>query len=179
VTDTALLKRLKIEPLDRNVHDRAAFSCGEARIDNFLKINAGSQQDQDVTKVYVISEPPATEVLGFYALNAHKIDAGVIPEALRKKLPRYPDFGSVYISMIGTHQKYQGRGIGQFLLIDALRRCISIATNIGVTVVMLDALNDRAANLYRRVGFIDIPSEPHNRRMMMAMQKIRQAYGAV
>ena len=178
MTDTALLKRLKIEPLDRNIHDRAAFSCGEQRIDNFLKTNAAGQQDQGVTKAYVIVEPPEKRVLGFYAMNAHSIDATVIPEDLRKKLPKYPTFGAIYISMIGTHTDLQGRGMGSYLLADSLRRCIDVADKTGVLAVMLDALNDDAARLYRRIGFIDIPSEQHHRRMMISMQAVRKAYGA-
>lgn len=178
MTNTALLRRLKIEPLDRNLHDRAAFSCGELRIDNFLKINAAGQQDRDVTKVYVIVEPPSPRVLGFYAMNAHSIDATVIPENLRKGLPSYPTFGAVYISMIGTLSELQGNGIGSYLLADALKRCIDIADRAGIFAVLLDALNDDAARLYRRIGFIDIPSEQYNRRMMISMKAVRKSAAA-
>jgi ribosomal protein S18 acetylase RimI-like enzyme len=176
VTDLALLKRLKIEPLDRNTHDRAAFSCGNDKIDNFLKINAAGQQDQDITKAYVIVEPPSPRVLGFYAMNAHSIDATVVPEALRKKLPKYPNFSAVYISVIGTQKDLQGKGIGSILLADALKRCIEIADKAGSFAVVLDALNDDAARLYRKIGFIDIPSEQHDRRMMISMQAVRKSY---
>lgn len=48
--DEEWLARLLIEPLDRHKYDRAAFSCGHDRIDNFLKTLATQQADKDVAK---------------------------------------------------------------------------------------------------------------------------------
>lgn len=174
MTDLALLQRLAIEPLGRQ-HDRAAFSCGVASIENFLKHSATRQQDQNVTRVFVIVEPPAKTVLGFYALNAHEIDATAIPEAQRRKLPGYPKFGAVYLSMIATTTVLQGKGIGSFLLADALKRCVAVSEQTGVMAIVLDALNDDAARLYRRLGFVAIPSEQHSRRIVIDMKTVRAA----
>src|SRR5258708_39985574 len=99
--DRAFLARLRIEPLDRSLHDRGAFSAGVARVDNFLKNNSGSQQDNDLTRVYVACLDDQVEVIGYYAVNSHAIDINNLPEPVREKLPRYPTIPAIYLSMIG------------------------------------------------------------------------------
>ena len=44
-------KRASMEPLDPRRHDRAAFSCGAVRLDNFLERTARKHQAGDFTRV--------------------------------------------------------------------------------------------------------------------------------
>ncbi|WFU14452.1 GNAT family N-acetyltransferase [Bradyrhizobium sp. CB3481] len=171
--DRAFLARLRIEPLDRNLHDRAAFSSGVVRVDNFLKNNSGSQQDNDLTRVSVACLDDQIEVVGYYALNSHAIDITTLPEPIRKKLPRYPTIPAIYLSMIGFSDKYRGRGGGSHLLADALKNCVRVADIAGSHMVVLDALNERAAKLYRLFGFVDLPN--HAPRMTVSMKVLRAA----
>ena len=171
--DHDFLARLRIEPLDRHTHDRAAFRCGVDRVDNFLANNAARQQDADHTRVYVACLDASHEIAGYYALNAHAIDASTLPSEFAKKLPSYPTISAIYLSIVGFHADYQKRGGGTFLLMDAFRRCVEVANIIGAHFLVLDALNARAARLYRELGFIDLPD--HAPRMLIGMQAIRKA----
>ncbi|MGF3026925.1 GNAT family N-acetyltransferase [Methylobacterium aquaticum] len=175
--DRALLGRLRIEPLDRKKHGRAAFSSGEPRVDNFLKTNAAGLQDLDTTRCVVACFPPEgdepAEIAGFYALNAHGIDTKTLPEPLRKKIGRYDSVPAVYLSVVGVHEAYQGKGIGSFLMANAFKRCAGIADQIGAAFIVLDALNEDAARLYRRLGFVDLPG--HEPRMLIGMKVVRTA----
>ncbi|WP_311276770.1 GNAT family N-acetyltransferase [Methylobacterium sp. WCS2018Hpa-22] len=176
--DRALLGRLRIEPLDRKKHGRAAFSSGVARVDNFLRTNAAGLQDTDSTRCVVACLDPAVgqaeaEIVGFYALNNHAIDTATLPEPLQKKVGKYPTVPAVYLSVVGVHQDYQGNGIGSFLMSHALRRCVAIADLSGSAFVVLDALNEDAARLYRRLGFVDLPG--HEPRMLISMKVVRAA----
>jgi hypothetical protein len=56
---------------------------------------------------------------------------------------------------------------------DALRKCAEVADIIGAYFVVLDSLNERAAKLYREIGFIDLPN--HEPRMLMNMRVVRAA----
>lgn len=176
--DRALLGRLRIEPLDRTKHGqgRAAFSSGVPRVDNFLKTNAAGLQDLESTRCIVAcldgEGDQALEIVGFYALNSHSIDTTTLPEALHKKY-RYPTTPAIYLSVVGVHSGYQKKGIGQFLLAHAFQRCASIADQIGAAFVVLDALNEGAARLYRRLGFTDLPG--HEPRMLINMKAVRAA----
>ncbi|HEX5318780.1 MAG TPA: GNAT family N-acetyltransferase [Stellaceae bacterium] len=173
--DEPWLARLTIEPLDRKKHDRWAFSCGIERIDVFLKKIAAQQADRDTFRTYVAIEPPSNAILGYYALGPHGIDVSQLPPEDQKRMPRHPTVGAIYLSMVGVDSHYQKRGLGAYLLADALRTCVEVADKIGGAFVVLDALNEGAARLYRRCGFHDLPGPGHETRMIMPMKKVRAA----
>lgn len=175
--DKEFISRLRVEPFDRKRHDRTAFSCGVDRIDNFLKITAGNHADQDHGKVYVACEPPSGAILGFYAISPHRIDLSALPEEARKRLPNRPTVSAIYLSMVGVDRSLQGRGAGTFLMMSALRKCVEGANIMGGHFVVLDAINEDAARMYRRIGFVDLASQPS--RMLIAMQTVRKAIGAI
>ncbi len=172
MTDRAFLRRICIEPFDRDKHDRTAFSCGEPRIDNYIQRSTSKRQDQNFSRVFVACLDDSDPVIGFYSLNAHAIDVSSLPEASKKKLPQYPAVPAVYLSMIGVDTKHQSNGLGSYLLADALKRAAVAAENIGIHFLVLNALNDKAAELYRRFGFIDLPG--HEPRMLLTMTAIQK-----
>ena len=74
---------------------------------------------------------------------------------------------AVYLSMIAVAQRHQGRGLGRFLLADALQRVVGAADQIGVKAVILDVIEDGGAELterrrafYAAMGFQSLPSRP-------------------
>jgi ribosomal protein S18 acetylase RimI-like enzyme len=170
---SAFLARVRIEPLDRKKHDRAAFSCGVDRVDNFLKKTAARQQDDDHTRVSVACLDSSDAIVGYYALNAHAIDVSTLPEADRTRLPSYPTISAIYLSIVGVCSEHQEKGLGSYLLADAFARAARAADIIGAHFFVLDALNERAAGLYRRLGFVDLIG--HEPRMLIAMSQIRRA----
>jgi ribosomal protein S18 acetylase RimI-like enzyme len=173
MTDRAFLARVRIEPLDRNKHDRATFSCGVDRVDNFLKKTAARQQDEEHTRVTVACLDSSNVIIGFYALNSHAVDISTLPEVDRKKLPSYPSISAIYLSIVGVHVDHQGVGLGSYLMADAFKRCVQVADIIGSHFLVLDALNDDAARLYRRLGFVDLPG--YALRMLIKISQIRRA----
>jgi GNAT superfamily N-acetyltransferase len=171
--DRAFLARVRIEPLDRNQHDRAAFACGEERVDNFLQRMAARQQDQDHTRVNVACLDAESVVIGFYALNLHSVDVSTLPETDRKKLPNYPTISAIYLSVVGVHSNHQGKGLGRLLMAHVFARCVDVADRIGAHFIVLDALNERGAKLYRDLGFVDLPG--HESRMLIRTAVVRKA----
>jgi len=172
--DRALLGRLRIEPLGRKTHDRAAFSCGVAQVDTYLRNLAAGFQDVDATRLWVACLDDGPGVSGFYAMNAHALDLTTLPEPIRKKLPRYPTVPAIYLSVMGVDQSLQGHGIGKFLLADAMRRAAAIAEQIGAAFMVIDPLNDDAARLYASLKFVELPDQP-SRRMLLSMKQVRAA----
>lgn len=66
-----------------------------------------------------------------------------VPEALAKKLPRYPTVPAVLIGWLGRHRDYAGQGLGEALLFDAIK---TVATApIGAHATFADAIDDQAA----------------------------------
>ncbi len=59
-------------------------------------------------------------------------------------------------------QQLQSRGLGKFLLADALGRVHTVAQQLGIHAVVLDALNDRARSFYVRHGFEALLDSPNH-----------------
>ena len=177
MTAQAVLKGISIEPLDPSTHDRAAFSCGTVRLDNFLKRTARKHQAGDFTRVWVATEN-GTDILGYDALNAHALEGDDLPGPLTKNAPRSGSIPAVYLSMIAVAQRHQGRGLGRFLLADALQRVVGAADQVGVKAVLLDVIEDGGAELterrrafYAAMGFQSLPSRPL--RMFISIETVR------
>lgn len=171
--DVEYLRGLDLEQLDAAKHDRTAFTCGVDRIDNFLKITASKYVAGDVGRIYVAVERGAGRLVGFYAVGPHGIDASELEADMKKRLPNHDRIAAYYLSMIGTHSDVQRKGLGGLLLADALKRCMRSADELGGRFVVLDAINDDAARLYARYGFVPLPSHPG--RMLVSMAKLRAA----
>ena len=143
MTEAGLDPRLiSITPLDPEKHDRASFSCGTLRLDNFLKRSARKHQSGDFTRVWGATEGGQGEILGYYALNAHSLEGEGFPSSLTKHAPRSGSIPTAYLSMVAVDRRHQGRGIGHILLVDALMRAAAVADQIGLKAVVLDVIED-------------------------------------
>ncbi len=176
---------IDIEPFDPARHDRTSFSCGIDRLDNYLRLSARKHQEGDFARVFVAVAPGGSAVLGYYALNAHSVEAQDLPQRLIKHAPRRDgvpaSVPAAYLSMIAVDQASQGNGLGVILLADALKRLIPLSDEIGLTVVVLDVFDDdgpepfaRRKRFYERMGFMSFDARPE--RMFLPMKDIRKAF---
>ena len=169
-----------IEPLDPVRHDRSSFSCGAGRLDNFLKRTARKHQTGGFTRVWVATDDGGSQVLGYYALNAHSLEGGDLPKRLTRDAPRHGAIPAVYLSMIAVDRRHQGHGIGRILLADALARAASAAEQVGIRAVVLDVIEDGGEELtekrrafYAAMGFQPLPRRPL--RMFIGIETVRKA----
>lgn len=150
---------LVITPLGKR-HDRKDFDCGEASLNLYLHRYANQDIRRRVNRVFVASLPGEPQrVVGYYSLSAGSLAAADLPEKFRHRLPRYP----VPVALLGrlaVDKSYQGQGLGAVLIADALQRIALASQVIAVYAVVVDALNESAANFYRQFGFIQLPSQP-------------------
>ncbi len=173
-------QRISIEPLDPQKHHRATFSCGNQRLDNFLKRTAKKHQAGDFTRVWVATEGGHAEILGYHALNAHSLEGGDLPASLIRNAPRFGGIPTVYLSMIAVGRRYQGQGLGRILLADVLNRTVAAADQIGLKAVILDVIEDggpkitkRHRAFYAAMGFQPLPARPL--RMFISIETARSA----
>lgn len=155
-----------IEPFDPEKHDRTAFSCGVEQVDNFFKKTANKLAKADNLRIWVLTDPEGG-LIGFYALNAHAIDYAELPANFAKTRPGHGSIPAAYISMIGVDARFQGKGYGGVLLIDALKRLLGASETLGLAVVMLDVLDcgdidrvQKRVDLYKGYGFAPLASIP-------------------
>ena len=166
-----------IEPFDPQKHNRTAFSCGSAPVDNYLKLSTKKQTARDQVRLYVAHMGQGS-IIGYYALRSHSVSAFDMPEPWAKKAPRHGNLPAAFIAMMGVDQQFQGRAIGSILLADALKRIARLADAIGIWAVFLDVLDDgdpdtlnKRCNWYKAHGFQTLPDQPL--RMFIPLATVR------
>lgn len=149
-----------IEPLGR-YHDRAAFSCGNADLDEYLKTRARQDEKKNFARAFVlVGEEPST-IAGYYTVSNMGINFGDLPEKEAKKLPRYPVVPAALIGRLAVSEDYQGQGLGGLLLIDAMKRIIEAGVDVAAYAIIVDAKDDNAASFYEKYDFQRIPTQPN------------------
>lgn len=149
---------LAVVPLDGR-HDRAAFTCGVESLDRYFQTQAGQDVRRRANGVFVLADKVQPErVLGFYTLCATALPPGEVPEAARKHIPRYPLVSATLIGRLAVASDRHGQRLGAVLLADALRRALVSAESVGSSMILVDALDEGAANFYAAHGFIRLPT---------------------
>jgi len=140
-------------------HDRQGFDCGRQELNDWLRQLARQHQDKGLSKTFVATreEQPA-RICGYYALTLAELENRHLPEAWRKKLPRR--IPGVRLGRLAIDKDFQGKGLGELLLVDALTRARRIYTDAGGIGLFVDAIDEQAAGYYRRFGFLASPDNP-------------------
>ncbi len=135
----------------------SAFSCGKATLDHWLKTRALSNQQKGFTAVIVVHE--AGRVVGFYGLAPTAVVPSVLPRSVRTGQPPDP-VPCLLLGQLATDLEWAGRGIGTGLLSHALRRCVQAASLIGGRALMVNAIDEDAAQFWKRRGFLMSKDDP-------------------
>lgn len=140
--------------------ETAGFRCGEVALDEYLHRYARQDIKRGVARVFVASPAEQARVLaGFYTLSAASVAAEQLPEALRKKLPRYP-VPAALLGRLAVSETAQGQGLGSILLVDACKRVAAASQTLAVAAIIVDAKSPAAAAFYRHFGFVELPGQP-------------------
>ncbi|WP_153109255.1 GNAT family N-acetyltransferase [Propionivibrio limicola] len=149
----------RIRPLDKAV-DTTAFQCGQPSLDEYIRRYASQDARRNVARVFVAT--PASDdshLAGFFTLSAGSIACTELPEALAKKLPRYP----VPVALIGrlaVDVGFQGKGLGSILLVDACQKVANASAVLAMAGIVVEAKDDSTASFYQHFGFQHLPGSP-------------------
>jgi predicted GNAT family N-acyltransferase len=126
--------------------------------------------------VYVLVTRNADRIAGYYTLSADNIPADDLPEGLVKQLnlPRYPYIGATLIGRLARDVSFKGQGVGEILLVDALKRALSASRNIASAAVVVDAKDEKARRFYSGYGFIAFPDS--GKRLFLPMTTIEELF---
>lgn len=166
---------LTIARFDKALHDRSAFYCGFGPIDNFLKSSLSDQIKAGMVTAWVATLGDDPAVLAFYTLSALAVRASLGPKKWQRA--GVPDVPVIYIRAVAVREDRQGEGLGTALVIDAMRRCLGIAEQMGAAAIVLDVLDDdhfdRRWRFYEDLGFRPLgdPETPH--RVFIPMADVR------
>lgn len=147
----------EIRLLDR-LHERAEFSCGDARLDEYLRKYAGQSMDRRVAVVWAWTRAPSQAVIGYYSLAWGRIDGGVLPDEVvrRFKLWGLPVLGVTLLGRFAIDSRHQGQGLGRMLCLHALEKALVASRAVASVGVVLDAYSDGAQAFWRRMEFVPL-----------------------
>lgn len=146
----------KIGPLAPN-HDRGGFSCGIEALDEYLRRFARQHATANVSRTYVAAD--SAEISGFYSLAMSGIRRDNLPPRHVVRLPNFP-LPVARLARLAVDVRYQGQGLGELLLADALQRCRRLSEEIGMIGVIVDAKDEQARRWYERYEFERLPDSP-------------------
>lgn len=155
--------------------DRSSFCCGKPSLDDFLRQFATQYDRKDVGRTYVALVAGETSVRGYYTLSTGAMAFTALPEEDCRKLPRHP-VPVVHLGRLAVDQSAQGQGLGALLLLDALRRCIRTAEEVGVQAVEVFALDEEARAFYLKYGFRSLLDDGLH--LYLPMKAVRKLWGA-
>ena len=98
-----------IEPLGK--HDRAAFSCGVAALDDWFPLRAGQDEKRNVARV-VVAVDDQRGVVGFSSLRSFTLSIADLPLELAKRLPRYDACPAALIGRLARDQRVRTVRVG-------------------------------------------------------------------
>ena len=104
--------------------------------------------------VFILVEPDKPDVvLGYNTLCATAVAQGDVPAVARKHIPRYPLVNATLVGRLAVSEARQGERLGAMLLADAVRRAYASAATVGSSMLVVDAISERAAAFYEGNGF--------------------------
>lgn len=165
-------RKFRIELLASS-HDRNSFACGKEALDRYVRTQAGQDMRRHLATCFVPTSADAPErILGFYTLAATSIELQGLPEAMAKRLPRYPRIPATLLGRLAVNLEQQGQGLGEILLLDALARALS--SEIASFAVTVDPIDDAARRFYEGYRFLPLGLE--ERRLFLPMSEIAQLF---
>ena len=132
-------RRFRIESL-AGTHDRADFTCGVPALDRYLANQAGQDAKKGYATVFVAVDVETSRIAAFYTLSMAGVAVHLLPESLKRKMPRYPSVPSVRLGRLAVASSRKGQGVGKWLLLDAMAR--SLLSEIAWAAFVVDAKDD-------------------------------------
>ncbi|MBN4080137.1 GNAT family N-acetyltransferase [Beggiatoa alba] len=166
--------------LDKATHDRLSFDCGESELNTFIQTQAAKHMEVGVSRTMLLSASvPLPDgkypICAFYTIAPSSISRETLPEALAKKLPRYP-VPVFLLAQLAVHSEYHGKGLGKITLIKALEYLWEINSYIKAYAVIVDCLNGSAEQFYLKYGFEVLCKHNGRTRMFLRMTTIEQLF---
>jgi predicted GNAT family N-acyltransferase len=135
-------------------HDRRSFDCGVEELNTYLQRYSGQHERKGMGRTYVATQEADARVIGYYTISSSAVAFDVVPE----NLPHHP----VPVALVGrpaVDNGARGQGLGETLLIHALRAAQRAAKIVGIYAVVVDALDESARSFYLRYGFDELTDD--------------------
>lgn len=134
---------------------RAAFDCGEPALNHYLQHIARQHDSRHIARTFCGELDGA--LFGYYSLSNAEVDVGALSADILKryKLPTHR-LPVVRLARLAVDVRFQGQGLGECLLINALSHVQRVAELSGCVGMVVDAKPGKA-DFYLAYGFRQAP----------------------
>lgn len=162
------------EPLGPG-HILEGFDCGRPSLNVWLIEHARAAAAAGSARTYVIVDSDKGRVVGYHALTAASVERGAATARAVKGMPHYR-IPVVLLARLAVDTSASGRGLGAWLLRDAMTRTLAAAETIGVRALLVHALDKSARGFYARHGLEPSRTDPLH--LMILIKDILAAINA-
>jgi len=162
---------LTLAPISKALQ-KAPFNCGNQVLNDYFRFYSFKNDQLSIGKTFVALDD-FDAVTGYMTLSNAQIEADLLPDAIRAKLPRYP-VPAFRIGKLAVDLRYQGTGVGAWLLRAALEKALSVSTSVGLYAIIVDAIDGKAKAFYQKYGFIAFADHPLT--LFLPLATIASAY---
>lgn len=149
-----------------NEHRINGFDCGVGSLDIWLVKHARAAMGASSARTYVVTDAEQDRVVGYHALSLASIEHADATDRARKGMPKHP-IPAMLLARLAVDRTVQGKGIGAFLLRDAMGRALAVAEQAGMRLLLVHALNDDARTFYEHFGFEPSPTDAMNLQLLI------------
>lgn len=149
-------------------HNLDTFDCGEESLNRWLKERALKSEKAQSARTYVVCADGV--VVGYYCLASGAVARAGAAKPMQRNMP--DPIPVMILGRLAIDRSYQGRGVGQALLRDAILRTLSVSELAGVVALLAHALDEQARQFYLRFEFLVSPLDPLT--VMLPLRKARQ-----
>lgn len=155
-------------------HETDEFDCGVVDLTDWLRRWAYANQRAGNASTFVAAR--GQRVVGYYALATGGVEKAGAPERVAKGgVPA--QVPCLLLARLAVDVREQGSGLGRGLLVDALRRTVRVADEVGIRALLIHARDETARDFYLHHGeLVESPTDPlhlflllkHARKMLAA-----------
>ena len=151
-------------------HKKEAFHCGKELLDIYLHQQAKQDVKRNLSACFVLASED-NMVKGYYTLSNAGIPRDLVPDEIKNKLPKsYTSLPTTLIGRLAVDKKHSGQGLGELLLLDALKRSYDTSvSSVASMSVIVDPIDEGAVRFYKKYGFIVLPDSG---KMFLSMKTI-------
>ncbi|PHM30158.1 GNAT family N-acetyltransferase [Xenorhabdus innexi] len=122
-------------------NNRRAFDCGTNELNQFIQQQAWQKAISHIAKAYVACRASElTDIMGYYTLTGYS----VITPPTHRNYKRYPHpLNAIKLARLAVDLSFQGQGIGEKLLIDAIYRTILVSQQVSAIGFFVDPMDSK------------------------------------
>ena len=141
---------LRIERFDKSRHRRDLFDCGVPALNAFLRTKLNQHARRDLTVGYVLAAPDG-RITGYFTLSAGRLSVSITPQG--QGYPARLPLPTTLLGRLAVDRDFRGRGLGELLLVEALRIAVRMSELVASAAIEVDAKDPEAQRFYAKYGF--------------------------